>query len=498
MLTVGTSHSNKLITIILAVLIFGFGLYIVQNVAQGNLDKILFPLLIILAIAAIFLDFYTFLCIIVIIAAFNYTPLLFNPIGPRAGGQPIYMLVLRDILLLLLFANWFMRRIFNRERLHNPSEISRFLILYCVYIILRAVATPTAFIASIRYLRYLALYPLVLTFIVPYAFRKKRDIGRFLWIFIIIGFIVAVVGIFEVTTDFGNTYQTVRGRNPYESYYADGRAVSTLANPNNLACYLAMVTGIAISLVVEGMVKSWFRKLFVALFICATFICLFLTFSRAGISATVLTTALLLGIRGVKNRRISFILIMIIVMIIGFIMFSYVTEARGVYIQDLYKHKRVDLFWQAAEKISSNPFLFLFGHGIAAGYKSGSVEEIAAGTGLTRADNMFVMIWLEAGTIGLFAFLSLIFVILKESESIYSRQSDPYLRAACSAVLTSVLCITIWGIGAISFSLFPSGYYVWMFVGMLIAVKRIKEAEAENSSHQTEELSSEVKPVPVA
>ncbi len=498
MLAVRTSNSNRLITAILAILIFGFGIYTIQNAAQGNLNsKTLFPLLAILVVTAIAIDFYTLLCIIVAIAAFNYLPLLFNPVGPRVGGQPVYMLILRDILLLLLFANWFGRRIFDRERRHTPSAISKFLIFYCIYIILRAAATPTALMASVRFLRYLVLYPLVLTFIVPHAFRNKRDIGRFLWIFIIIGFIVAVIGIVEATTDFGKTYQTISGR--YELYHADARAVSTLANPNNLACYLGIIIGVAISLVVEGIMKSWFRRLFVALLICAALICLFLTFSRGGILAAVLTVTLLFGIRGVKNRRISFILIMVIVIIAGYIMFYHANRARGMYIQELYaQDRRVELFWQAAEKVTSDPLVFLFGYGIAAGFRPGSIEQVAASSGSMLADNMFVMIWSEAGTIGLFAFLSLIFVILRESERIYSRQSDPYLRAGCSAVFTSVLCITIWGIGAVSFSLFPSGYYVWMFVGMLIAVKRIKEAEVANSVHQTGKLSSETKPVPIA
>ena len=73
------------------------------------------------------------------------------------------------------------------------------------------------------------------------------------------------------------------------------------------------------------------------------------------------------------------------------------------------------------------------------------------------------------------------FAILREIEKIYGYQSDPYLKGGCSAALSAVLCTTMWGIGARSFALFPLGYYVWIFVGLAIAVESIKEAEIAHS-----------------
>lgn len=463
-------NSNRPLSVILIILVLCVGLYGITNVFKSNWTPILFVLFAILAVTAVFINLNTLLCIITIIAAFNFANLLYSPIGPRTGGQPVYMLVIRDILLLLLLINWFVRRVSYKERLHISLAISTPLFVYCFYIIIRSAGTLTALLASIRYLRYLVIYPLVLISIVPYAFQNKRDVKRFLWVFVSTGFVVSIIGIVEALTDFGDTYQNYGA---FRTYYADGRASSTLGNPNNLAAYLGMVIGVALSLSIEGVLKSRFLKLFIILLICVALTCLFLTFSRGGILAITVTTMLLFGNRGIENRKLSLFMSMVIVIFIGLAMIYYTTQERKENIQELYTQGRAEYFWSTADYLFSNPFQLLVGRGIAVGYEASSVG-LVKDVGSTEADNFFTLIWMESGSIGLILFLLLLFVILKEIVRIYRRQSDPYLKAGCSAVLSSVIYVTMWGISSVSFRLFPAGYYVWMFVGLAIAIERIE------------------------
>ena len=96
---------------------------------------------------------------------------------------------------------------------------------------------------------------------------------------------------------------------------------------------------------------------------------------------------------------------------------------------------------------------------------------------MTEADNYFLMIWQEGGIISLFLFLYLSFVIIKQIARVYRHQDEPYLKAGCSAALSCYLCIMLWGITAVSFGLFPAGYYVWIFAGLSIAIGRMQKPE---------------------
>ena len=469
-----------LVIIALLAVVYGF-----ENITRSK--PILYVSLVVLAVLAISMNFYKLLCIVTIAAAFNFTTLLFDPRGPYWGTQPFYMVILRDILLFFLFVNWFIRRINRKASLPLPKRISRPLIVYCFYILIRAVATMTSPLSSIRIMRYLFLYPLVLVFIVPYAFRDRRNIKRYLWIFIITGAVVAAIGIINVTMDFGSTYQ-ISGS--FEKMHGTrGRAVSTLANPNNLSAYLAMVIGVAVSLVIEGSLKHWAQKLFIWPIIGVAFICQYLTYSRGGLLALTLTLVILFGIRGMKNHQHRLLLLAVIVMILGFIMFSITMRTRaGSFADGFQQQRRIGYLVTAVEDMFTNPFEFLFGTGVGA-HRENIGLRLIRDENAVNADNFFVGMWRSTGTIGLLIFLYLLLSILKETESIYNSQSDPVLKAGCSAALCTVLCITFWGIGAGSFGLFPAGYYVWIFVGLLVAIWRIKESETAYLPDSASDLS---------
>ena len=120
-------------------------------------------------------------------------------------------------------------------------------------------------------------------------------------------------------------------------------------------------------------------------------------------------------------------------------------------------------------------------------YSEASSELVLVSDG----ENFFVSTWMLGGIIGLFTFLFLLFAILRETERVYRRQSDPYLRAGCSAALVSFLCVIVWGIFAGSFGLFPTGYYVWIFAGLAIGIGRIEETETVYSVDSARNPSSD-------
>ena len=497
-------NSNRFLFMVLAVLILGMGLYSVNNIAGQNWRPVISIVLVMLAVIAVSMDLNTLLCIITVIAAFNFAPLLLNPMGPVEGVQPMYMLVLRDVLLVLLLAGWFVRRAVDKAPLRISLAVSGPLVVYCFYTLFSMVVRVgdhTELLNMVKSLRYLIIYPLVLTFVAPYSFRNRRDVMRFLWVFVIVGFAVAVIGLVEARTDFGDTYMRGTAASG-EAYGTDGRMVSTLANPNNLSAYLGMVIGVALSLGIDGALKSRLQKLFILSLLGISAASLFLTFSRGGVLATTAAVAILLGLRG-KNQRPKLLIAMVIVMLAGSVGFyQLMQDRRGSVLAGLQREPRVQHLNVGIRYMFSSPFEFAFGRLPGkAKFMDASTGMVysEASDGLTKVstgENFFVAIWMLGGAIGLFIFLFLLFAVLREIERVYRRQSDPYLRAGCSAALVSFLCVIMWGISAGSFALFPAGYYAWIFAGLAIGIGRIEETKTIHSVDSAGDLSSDENQLP--
>ena len=211
--------------------------------------------------------------------------------------------------------------------------------------------------------------------------------------------------------------------------------------------------------------------------------------------AATAAAAVLLGLRG-RNQRPKLLIAMVIVMLAGSAGFyQLMHDRRGSLVAGLQRAPRLKLLGVAMRYTFSSPFEFVFGrlHGEAKfmDTATGMVHAEASDgrTKVSPGENFFVAVWMSSGIIGLFIFLFLLFVILRETERVYRRQSDPYLRAGCSAAFVSFLCVTVWGIFAGSFGLFPSGYYAWIFAGLAVGIGRIEEAETAYSHDSAEDLS---------
>ena len=290
----------------------------------------------------------------------------------------------------------------------------------------------------------------------------------------------------------------MRGTRAYgEAYGTDGRMVSTLANPNNLSAYLGMVIGVALSLGIDGALKSRLQKFFILSLLGISAVSLFLTFSRGGLLATTAAVMILLGLRG-RGQKPKLLIVMVIVMLAGSAGFyQLMQDRRGSVLAGLQAEPRVKYFTVAMQYMFSSPFEFAFGR------LPGKAKFMDTSTGLVYSEasrglikvspgeNLFIGIWMLGGIIGLFIFLFLLFAILRETERVYRRQSDPYLRAGCSAALVSFLCVIMWGVSAASFGLFPAGYYAWIFAGLAIGIGRIEETEAVYSANSAGNLSAE-------
>jgi len=406
--------------------------------------------------------------LMVLVCAFNFMPLLFNPQGPRE--VPFWLFMVRDVILICAVVSIFLRKVPRREGFSFlPREIAFAMGLWCFYTLVRAINPGTSVLAIVRFLRYLVIYPLLAAFVGVNSLRERREFEKLAVFTLGVGFVVAILALAQPFVPAFRPYT----RGMFDFLFGE-RAVSALGNPNNLGAFLGMTTIFAFFMLVEGGFKSTVGRGAAIFLIVLNLFALFLTLSRGAATALALTSLILLGFkRPAKSRIAKAGLAFLFLAGIGF--FYVFTALRGA---EAIKSRAYKIPYNL-ELMSRNPAYPFVGMGVGRGYATGEAgEELKLeAIDITKADNFYLMVFVEEGLAGLFFFGLLLIVTAKSLARRYLMSGEGFKRAWLGAALFELIYVAIWGIGAVSFRLFPAGFIVWLFLGLAIRAELLPEPE---------------------
>jgi putative inorganic carbon (HCO3(-)) transporter len=92
----------------------------------------------------------------------------------------------------------------------------------------------------------------------------------------------------------------------------------------------------------------------------------------------------------------------------------------------------------------------------------------------TLTHNSYLMIFTEMGIFGLLIFLWLLATIIYVGIKLFRIMSENELRAVVLGLLAGIITLIISAMGGVTFVIFPSTLYFWLFVGLLGCLHTIK------------------------
>ena len=258
-----------------------------------------------------------------------------------------------------------------------------------------------------------------------------------------------------------------------------GRAGGTLGHANSLACFLDLLTPLALSLALASSSRG--QRILAAVAVVAGVAGVFVTLSRAAWLALPLglATVLVLHIRGkrVDLRKLgliflgSMVLVAVVVAVNADLIalrFSRVWSTSGQF--------RLSTAKTALNMIRSKPF---FGIG-ANNYEAVSDAYLTADDGSFNPENarivvhnVFLLHAAELGLTGLAAFLIVLFALLKLAWQLASSRSKD-IGATCLGILGGIVALLMQNQLGWGFRYDPIFTLFWFLAGLVLAMDRIR------------------------
>jgi len=364
-----------------------------------------------------------------------------------------------DILLIVITLAWLAKTAINKGlAIFIKTPLNKAIgvyVLVCIISTLRGIVlgyvVPTkGFFYLLRYTEYFLLYLLVANHI-----YSKKQIKFFLTAFFVTCAIVSFYGIMQIP-------RGVRVSAPFEG---------EVGEPNTFGGYLLFICCIAIGLFLQNVSP----KLKLAMFGLAILISLpFLyTLSRASYVAVIFSFITLILLSKKKLFLITTMTVIIVVVLVlkpeavlSRVKYTFQEkESRLARIGDIYLDQsssaRIFSWKDSFENWKKNPVL---GRGIS-------------GSGFI--DGQYIRTLPELGIIGLFAFLWLLFSILKHSLRIYREMDDELYRGLTLGFIAGFVGLTIHAITANTFIILRIMEPFWFIAGIVMMLPTLKEEELE-------------------
>lgn len=303
-----------------------------------------------------------------------------------------------------------------------------------------------------------AVFQFMFVFFVAFYLNDRPENTRALLTWgVIIGTLMALYGIYQYVAKvpmpghwIDTTEKTVRTR-----------AWSITTSPNALGSQMAMMTSVALGLVMQE--KSWLKK---ALFLAASAAmgaCLLFTFSRGAWLALAGAIAIL-GI--LYDRRILIAGVVLAVLAAVFVpavshRITYLFSAE--YMMKSSQSGRISRWFEAYDQMRNDP---LFGAGL--GHFGGAVAKRSYNT--IYVDNYYMKTLAEMGLVGLIMFVWLILKTLKEGYYAMKKLASPGLRFMAAGMLAGLLAIVIHNAVENIFEIPYLNTYFWLVAGLLAAL----------------------------
>lgn len=324
---------------------------------------------------------------------------------------------------------------FDRERWEKVKRLPH-LQLFLAWIIWIALSNSktgnidAAIDETVRYLKYLAIFFLIIWSVRSYAQLK----GLILWMAVLIA-LMGYQGIDQVRTGIGWAGQPI---------YWGGRI--SWVGPFDGANILALMFVLMVPFLIDFMIGPWgiAHKLFALVIGYAVMTGLLLANSRGGYLSLIATTMLFFAVRFKRTTGIALGGLALIGLLL-------IAPSRFGSIDDKEKSSRgrIDMWSEAIQMVSYNPVL-----GIGKG-------QFSKYTGSLLAHNAFLQNLGETGLVGAFIWLCLIYATIKSLLAVIRAQED---KNAPPCLLSRNLLISFFGflIGLLFISADFEVLYVWI------------------------------------
>ena len=436
------SAARAIITLVLVA--FGFSMFILfTNTVSFHARLYLFILIIFLAVFS-FRPYMPLLLTVYILAV------LIRPVQFYAGHKLFNVLDLFIVgLVLALLGDKVITG--NLEwRYSRFNKYVYFFIAACLIATLRGLYVGSlpvnVFHETIYYTLYTALF-----FIMFNSIKERSEIRFFVWLFLVITFILCLLGMLE--------YIKATGYTGFLLYEVGTRVRSTLANANIYAGFLEVIIPLAICyLLIE---KRRAVRVFLIALISLGYVNLLMTFSRGGFISGLISLFIILFFR-VKKKVYSFIVLGITVVLI-LAASAYIARQLAVFnVEEIMTEgsitRRILGYTGMLQTIRENP---VFGIGWGArfsyvpyGYFEPSRHHLVF---FGHGNSTFFDIFVHMGLIGLLAYYVMIFYLLRNLLRQARTITDPEGAALPWGLFA--------GLTGLTFHLFFDGFIRWPTIG---------------------------------
>lgn len=270
-----------------------------------------------------------------------------------------YLFIFINCIIILLFAiNLFYEKNIKLPNFHKYIWICIFLMLFLVFIYFFISPFYNIIFWGTRE-KFMGLFFYIHLFLYAFIFFNilNKKLIHLIYICIsIIGFIVSLYGVLQY---FGfDPYMYI-----FQTDFVLGRVYSTMGHPNYLAYFLILIIPIQVY-----MLKNFKYKIISIIFICFSLLCLFFTYSKAGILGILLGGIIILILEYKKQiwaffKNKKFLISSVIVLFLFVILIFNNTKLIDQRIDDSVRsfHSRIYIYKTSIEMIKQNP---VFGYGI--------------------------------------------------------------------------------------------------------------------------------------
>lgn len=250
------------------------------------------------------------------------------------------------------------------------------------------------------------------------------------------------------------------------------RVYGTLDNPNILAQYLEFV--IPTTFALFWIAKKYWQKALYLIPLGIMTLCLVFTSSRGGWIAVALAI-IVFGI--LKDRRVLAFGGLLAIIAINFVPNSIIERLASVgNLADTSNAYRT-FIWKSSLGIIRDFWYSGVGLGVDAFSKIYNSLYMREGVYAFHTHNLYLETFVEMGIMGLFVFLTIVFLYYRHGIAAFIKSSDNFLKAMLAAMIGGMTAFLFHGISENSFYNFKIVLMFWFTIGLVMAIREMNTNE---------------------
>lgn len=301
-------------------------------------------------------------------------------------------------------------------------------------------------------------------FLAANLLSKRQEAKNICDIFIVVGLIVALYGIYQyiVGAEIPSTWVD-KAETSIRT-----RAFSFIGSPNVLGSFLILEISIAFASFMVA--KNWIKKRWYLLSSGIFVVCLVLTFSRA--AWIVFFFAFILLSLWLDKRIIIALLILVCItpIVVPSVYNRVAYMLSPQYMASSAEGGRIARWSMAMDYWQGDPLT-----GLGLGRFGGGVAIANFPKSAYSVDNYYLKLGTETGLIGLAAFLFLVISVSRLGRRWLDEINDPYLKTLGTGIFVGLIAVLGHNMVENMFEFPLMSVYFWFFLGMLYALPRLED-----------------------